>query len=98
MYLSDRFLFVSVTGTSVPAAASPGVQLAGADPGRKSFSVFNDSPAVLYLKVGTSGSTFDYTVQVPSLGLYESQVPCPTTPLWGVWTSATGSAKVCSVS
>ena len=72
--------------------------LLAANPNRRAFSVFNDSTAVLYLKLGGTASTSSYTVQIAAGGFYE----LPAT--WGyagvvdgIWASATGNARVTEV-
>lgn len=77
----------SATSTTVFAASSGYVN------GR---AVFNDSAAVLYLKFGTTASATSYTVQVPAGGYFEFPVPVYGAEVDGIWSSATGNARVTS--
>jgi len=84
------------TIASVDASVSSVVLAAASGNNRKGVSVFNDSTATLYLAKGETASTALYTVKVAAGGFYE----CPygySGPLSGVWSSATGSAKVTEV-
>jgi len=80
---------VSSSATSVAVFA----EAAGVTNGR---AVFNDSTAVLYLKFGTTASTTSYTVQVAAGGFYEFPLPVYAGEVDGIWSSATGSARVTS--
>lgn len=57
-------------------------------------TVFNDSVAVLYLKKGTSASATDHFVQVPAGGYFEFPQPVYRGRVTGIWSSATGAARV----
>ena len=76
---SDLYYIDSVTSGSVAATAGSGIRLLPGDVNRKAFYIFNDSPATLFVKIGTSGSTQDYTFQLPPLSLYESTRRCSAT-------------------
>ena len=87
----------AATLTSVAASASS-TSILAANTARRSFSVYNDSSAVLYLKLGATASTSSYTVQVAAGGFYE----CPAAWYYqgavdGIWASATGNARVTEV-
>lgn len=74
--------------------AQPDTWLLQYNPMRKGATIFNDGSALLYLLlgVGTATST-NYTVAVAGQGYYE--VPYSYAgPVRGVWSSATGSARV----
>ncbi len=79
--------------TSVAAAAVSTVLLA-ANAARLGATIFNESAATLYLLLGAgTASTTVYTVQVPAQGYYE--IPYQFAgQLTGIWTSATGNARV----
>lgn len=96
-YVPAFSVYSGHTTTSVTSSAAPGVVLLGQNPERKSFYVFNDSPNTLFLNFSSSVSSQAYVVQLPSLTLYESAVPCPTGSVCGVWSAASGSAKVTDV-
>ena len=94
------------TVTSV-AAATSATTLAAANDARRGLFIYNDSAATLFLKLGTGATTTSYTVQIAPAGYWEM----PTVPstrnellggfsgaVTGVWSSATGSARVTEVS
>src|SRR4051812_10099517 len=96
---SDVYFAFGVVTSSIPSAAAPGVQLLPVNPERKAFYVFNDSPNVLFVKIGPAGTTNDYSFQIPALGLYESpNFPVPTGSIWGTWGAASGSARLTDIS
>lgn len=57
-------------------------------------SVFNDSAAVLYLKKGTGVSITSHFVQVPPGQFFEFPQPVFRGVVTGLWSSATGAARV----
>ena len=78
--------------TSVAASASSGTVLAS-NANRLAATVFNDSTALLYLKLGATASSTSHTVQIQPNGYYE--VPGLYTGIIdGIWASATGNARV----
>lgn len=81
------------TETNVAASASSVTVLAAS--GRTGATVFNDSSATLYLllKTGGTASVTNYTVQIPGGGYYELPFMF-TGDLIGIWSSATGNARV----
>lgn len=80
------------TVSSVSASAS-NVTILAANTGRKGAMVFNDSSAILYLKLGSASSSTSFTVRMDGQGYYE--VPFGYTGIvTGTWASATGSARV----
>lgn len=83
------------TRTSVSASASS-VQLLASNASRKGYKVYNDSTAVLYLAEGSaSASTTSYTVQLVAGAYYEaSTLPLFTGVINGIWSSATGNARI----
>ena len=79
--------------TSTVAASASSVQLLAASTDRIGATVFNDSLAVMYLKLGTTASATDYTVQVMRYGYYE--VPFGYQGrIDAIWSSATGNARI----
>lgn len=76
---------VSGSATSVTLLSSNG--------SRRGATIYNDSTAILYLKLGATASTTSFTVK-----MYEDdffQVPFGYTGVIdGIWASATGSARV----
>ncbi len=79
--------------TSVSAATSATTILAAAA-GRRGASVYNDSTAVLYLKMGTAASTTSFTVKMGPAQLYEFPLPVYTGQVTGIWAAANGAARV----
>jgi hypothetical protein len=78
--------------TSVAAAVADTVLLAF-NILRLGGTVFNDSTAIMYLKLGTGASTTSYTTQVARNGYYE--IPFGYIgPMNAYWTAATGNARV----
>ncbi len=61
---------------------------------------FNESTAVMYLKLGTTASTTSYTVQIPAGGYYELPGPIVYTGnIDAVWSSnASGAVRVTELS
>jgi len=80
--------------TSVSASASS-VQLLAANTSRKMASVANDSAtATLYVKLGTTASASDYTVKMVPGAYFELPKPVYTGRIDGIWTAASGAARV----
>lgn len=78
--------------TSVNASASNTTILA-ANSNRRGATVFNDSTAIVYLKLGSGSSSTSFTVRMDGYGYYE--VPFGYTGvITGTWASATGAARV----
>lgn len=59
--------------------------------------VFNDSTADLYLKYGAAASSTSVTVKIPAGGYWEAPPPAFDGLITGVWSSATGSARLTEV-
>jgi hypothetical protein len=79
------------TQTSVAGSASS-VQLLAAS-SRRGATIFNDSAATLYLKLGTTASTTSFTVRMLANAYYE--VPFGYMgQIDGIWSSATGNARI----
>ena len=90
-------------GSSAPLTSVSGsitsVSLLAANVNRKTFFVYNESAATLYLAWGATASLTAYTSQVPPNNLYEM----PSTSTWqgavsGLWSSAVGAARITEVS
>lgn len=78
--------------TSVAGSASS-VTLLASNADRKGGTIYNDSTAILYLKLGASASTSSFTVKMFPEDYYE--VPFNYTGIIdGVWASATGDARI----
>jgi hypothetical protein len=70
---------------------------AGAGNDAAARTVFNDSTADLYVKFGATASATDFTVKIPAGGYYEVPAPVYDGLITGIWTSATGSARLTQV-
>jgi hypothetical protein len=79
--------------TSTVAGSASSVQLLAHNGGRKGATVYNDSTALLYVKLGTTASTSDFTVKMQPDQYYE--VPFDYVgKIDGIWASATGNARM----
>ena len=82
--------------TSVSGSASNTTLLAS-NASRRGASVYNDSSAALYVKLGATASTSSFTIKLSQDGYYE--VPFSYTGVIdGIWASATGNARVTEIS
>jgi hypothetical protein len=69
------------------------VQLLAANADRLGATIFNDSSAILYVRLGTTASTSNFTVKMVADAYYE--VPFNYTGrIDGIWASATGNARI----
>ena len=91
--LLNRYYSSAASITSVSDTATSTTVLAS-NPDRKGFSIYNDSTAIMYVKMGATASSSDYSFQIKPQGFYET---------WGgytgvidaIWASdASGAAKV----
>lgn len=90
------------TGTTVTSvnSSATSVTLLAANPRRTAASIYNDSSAVLYLKLGATASTSSYSIQIAAGGYYE--LPATNRAISGVyagvvdgiWASAIGAARI----
>lgn len=75
------------------ASSATNVTVLAANTARLGATVFNDSTAILYLKMGATASTTSFTVKVTAGSYYE--VPFGYSGvLDGIWDVATGNARV----
>ena len=81
------------TLSNVPASASS-TSILASNSSRLGATVVNDSTATLYLKYGTTASTTSYSYQVPPGATWEMAFPPYTGAIDGIWSSATGNARV----
>lgn len=80
--------------TSVASSAST-VSLLASNASRKNAVFYNESTAILYLKLGATASLTSYTVQIPSQGYFEMPVgKMYTGAIDGIWSAANGSARI----
>lgn len=94
--LPVRAYAAGATVTSVADSAS-NQTLAAANAFRQAASVYNDSTAALYLKLGATASATSFSVLIPPGGYYE--VPAGYVgQIDGVWASdASGAARITEV-
>lgn len=84
----------SVDVTSVSDSDTVQTLLA-ANTDRKGFSIFNDSTAILYVKLGTGASSTDFSFRITPQGYYESGVLAYRGIITGTWASnASGAARL----
>ncbi|MFZ2544844.1 MAG: hypothetical protein WAW80_02620 [Candidatus Saccharimonadales bacterium] len=94
LWIRDKSSTTSVL--SNVAASATSVTVLALNANRRGGSIYNDSTATLYLKLGATASTTSYTVKMYTDDYYEI-------PFWytgvidGIWSSATGSARVTEV-
>ncbi len=75
------------------AGSASSVTLQASNSGRRGLTIWNDSSAILYVKLGTTASTTSCTVKMVADAYYE--VPFGYTGrVDGIWASATGSARM----
>lgn len=69
--------------------------LMAANEDRKGFSIFNDSAAILYVKLGASASLTDFSFRIVPQGYYETSILNYTGIVTGIWASnQSGSARI----
>jgi hypothetical protein len=82
--------------SNVSGSASS-VTLLGLNAQRRGATIYNDSTATLYVKLGGTASTTSYTVKLYQDDYFE--VPAAYTGVIdGIWASATGSARITEIS
>lgn len=82
------------TTTTVAASASA-VQILAANTARSEINLYNDSPEWLYIRYSTTNvttTTFDEIIEPYSE--YYTTTKTPTAKMTGLWTGATGNARV----
>lgn len=94
--LTTKEVRSATTAVTSVAAATANTSLLAANANRTGATVYNDSTAALYLKLGATASTTSFTVKMAADGYYE--VPFDYTgAIDAVWASATGNARVTEV-
>ncbi len=90
----------STVGTLTSVSASiTSTQLLALNTSRLGAYIYNDSASNLYVALTTSATSTAFTVMIPANGFYE--LPSPrlfTSAVFGVWLTATGSARVTELS
>lgn len=86
------------TVTSVAGNASS-VSLLASNASRLGATFYNDSTAILYLKLGSTASTSSYTLQMAAGSYYELPTPhLYTGAIDGIWASANGNVRITELS
>lgn len=87
----------TATLTNVSASASS-VTVIASNTSRLGAIIYNDSSATLYLKFGSTASTSSFTYLIPRNSTWEMPTRVYTGIITGIWTSATGTARVTELS
>lgn len=96
--LDDLVGGITATQLSVSASATD-VQLLLPDSTRLGATITNDSGADLYVSFGNGVATItNYAVLIPSSGYYEVPDRFSKLNIRGIWSSATGAARIATVS
>lgn len=86
----------STAATSSVASSASSVTLLALNTSRLGATIWNDSTKVLYIKLGTTASSTDYTAQLDRDGYYE--IPFGYTGrIDGIWASANGNARITEI-
>ena len=87
----------TATVSRVSASATV-VTLLAANTSRRRVIIYNDSTAVLRVKLGSAASATDYTYRLGAGDTYESPTDWVYTGIvTGIWDSATGAAQVTEI-
>lgn len=78
----------------VPASTVVVTLIAAGAINRKTVSIFNDSTAILYIKLGAGAAFTDFTVRLRPDDFYETPDPHFIGEITGIWTAANGAAQV----
>lgn len=100
-FASDQTPLTSATATrSNVVAAVSDTSLLASNASRKGAIFYNDSTAILYLAYGSgAATTSSYSVQIPAQGYFElPPQPIYTGAIRGIWSSATGNARITELS
>lgn len=88
----------STTSVTAVASSSSNVTLLALNASRRHAMFFNDSTAILYIKLGTTATTTtSYTLQVPPKAFFELPVPVYSGNIDGIWASANGNCLVTEI-
>lgn len=84
----------TTTGTTSSVAGSGSNQtLAASNTSRLGLTIYNDSTANLYIKLGSVATLSDFTIKIAARGYYELPYNY-TGKIDGIWDSATGNARI----
>lgn len=90
LYVRTRTSTATLSNVSGSASS---VNLLASNANRDGATIYNDSTAVLYVKLGSTASTSSFTVKVAAGGYYELPFGYTGT-IDGIWSAANGSARV----
>lgn len=97
-WLTKESVSATSAVTSVASSASS-VSLLASNSARLGATFYNDSMAILYLKLGATASTTSYTVQMAAGSYYELPTPhLYTGAIDGIWASANGNVRITELS
>lgn len=83
-------VFKIPSSTTVVTLVAPDAFLA-----RKGCTIYNDSTANLYVKLGENCSTDDFTIKIAAGGYYEPPASSPyRDAITGLWDAVNGQARV----
>lgn len=85
------------TRTSV-ASTTSATQILAANTNRKGAVFLNDGSTNLFLALGSTGSTTDYTLKLGPGVAYEMTSPRYTGSVFGVWDSVSGNCRITELS
>ncbi len=103
MAFTPQFLTTAPSGSDahwkVAGSTSPTLILSSSVDQRSHASIFNDSPASLYVTFGPGGVgnlsvTGTYDIKITSGSYLELPKPTYQGEIWGIWDSAAGWARV----
>lgn len=85
------------TVSSVASSASNVTLVTSNTTVRRGLIIFNDSSAILYVKLGANATTSSYTMQIAPGSSWTLPHPCYGGIVDGIWTSANGSARITEI-
>lgn len=80
--------------TTTVAGSASSVTLLASNANRRGASIYNDSTADLYIKLGATASTSSFIERLGQDERYELPFPAYTGVIDGIWGSATGNARI----
>lgn len=85
---------VYATGTALSAAMTTTVAtIVAANADRRGLVLYNDGPALVYVKFGSGASTSSYTFQLATGAMYEMVLPIYTGLITGITAAGTATIK-----
>lgn len=81
----------------IPSDAADAVTLVAENGNRVGLIIFNDSSAILYLLIGGTATTANFSFKLAAGAMYEMPYEYFTVKVTGIWASENGSAKVTEI-